>query len=84
MLNRGAVKDTRLDAKAKDTKNPTPRTALPRTDPLEIKDVGANVLEKKGPKFFSGHLQLRKTIKVFPNFPRGFWRFPTKFQRFKK
>ena len=27
-------------------------------------------------------LQLRKTKKVFANFPRGFWRFPTKFQRF--
>ena len=29
-------------------------------------------------------LQLRKTKKVFANFPRGFWRFPTKFQRLKK
>ena len=29
-------------------------------------------------------LQLRKTKNVFANFPRGFWRFPTKFQRFKK
>ena len=29
-------------------------------------------------------LQLRKTKKVFANFPRGFWRFPTKLQRFKK
>ena len=29
-------------------------------------------------------LQLRKTKKVFANFPRGFWRFPTKFQLFKK
>ena len=28
-------------------------------------------------------LQLRKIKKVFTNFPRGFWRFPTKFQRFK-
>ena len=28
--------------------------------------------------------QLQKTKKVFTNFPRGFWRFPTKFQRFKK
>ena len=28
-------------------------------------------------------LQLRKTKKVFANFPRGFWRIPTKFQRFK-
>ena len=29
-------------------------------------------------------LQVRKTKKVFANFPRGFWRFPTKFQLFKK
>ena len=28
-------------------------------------------------------LQLRKTKKVFASFPRGFWRFPTKFKRFK-
>ena len=25
-----------------------------------------------------------KQEKIFANFPRGFWRFPTKFQRFKK
>ena len=35
-------------------------------------------------KLFSGDLHLRKTKKVFENFLRGFWRFPTKFQRFKK
>ena len=29
-------------------------------------------------------LQVRKTKKVLANFPRGFWRFPTKFQLFKK
>ena len=29
-------------------------------------------------------LQVKKTKKVFANFPRGFWRFPTKFQLFKK
>ena len=29
-------------------------------------------------------LRVRKTKKVFANFPRGFWRFPTKFQLFKK
>ena len=28
--------------------------------------------------------QVRKIKKVFANFPRGFWRFPTKFQLFKK
>ena len=29
-------------------------------------------------------LQVRKTKKMFANFTRGFWRFPTKFQLFKK
>ena len=36
-IARGGVEDTRLEAK--DTKkNPRPRTAFPRTDPLEAKD----------------------------------------------
>ena len=40
MIDRGGVKDTRLEAK--DTKkNPRPRTALPRTDPLKAKDRNA-------------------------------------------
>ena len=34
-------------------------------------------------KFFSVDLRLRKRKKVFGNFSRGFWRFPTKFLRFK-
>ena len=54
----------------------------PRTGILEAKDQGhsASVLQKKVFKqFFSGDLQKRKTKKVFANFPRGFWRFPTKF-----
>ena len=39
--SRGGVEDTKLEAKAKDTKKnprPRPRTAFPRTDPLEAKD----------------------------------------------
>ena len=39
--------------------------------------------EKGLKKSVSGDLQLRKTKKVFANFSRDFWRFPTKFQRFK-
>ena len=38
---RGGIQDTRLEAKAKDTKKnprPRPRTAFPRTDTLEAKD----------------------------------------------
>ena len=43
---RGGVEDTRLEAKAKDTKKnprprPWPRTAFPRTDTLEAKDRNA-------------------------------------------
>ena len=84
------------------------KISRPRTDPLEAKDTGASVLQKKGfqkifssnlkkkvfkiffqakkvfKKFFSGDFSLRKTKKGFTNFLRGFWRFPTKFQRFKK
>ena len=44
LINRGGVKNTRLEAKAKDTKkNPRPkqRTALPRTDPLGAKNRNA-------------------------------------------
>ena len=45
LIARGGVEDTSLEAKAKDTKkNPRlrPRTAFPRTDPLEAKDQGHN------------------------------------------
>ena len=41
---RGGVEDTRLEASAKDTKkNPKlrPRTAFPRTEPIEAKDRNA-------------------------------------------
>ena len=41
VLAKGGVEDTRLEAKTKDTKKnprPRPKTALPRTDPLEAKD----------------------------------------------
>ena len=68
-------------------KNPRsrPRIALPRTNILEANDTGSSVLQKKGlQNFFSGDLQRKKTKKVFANFPRGFWRFPTKFKQFKK
>ena len=66
---RGGVEDTRLEAKAKDTKKSEAkaRTALPSTDPLEAKDTGASVLQKKRSskiffgrclqKFFSGDLK---------------------------
>ena len=62
--------------------NPRPRTALPRTDPLEAKNQQQRCKcfpkKKKGLQtLFSGNLQKRKTAKVFANFPRGIWGFPT-------
>ena len=45
---RGGVEDTRLEAKAKDTKkNPRPRTVFSRTDPLEAKNRNA---QGQGPR----------------------------------
>ena len=97
-LSRGGVDDTRLEAKAKNAKKiPRPR---PRTDPLEAKDQGhrrkcspkrKKSLQKffsgvKGPQnFFLRQSPLEENKKtVFANFLQSFWRFPTKFQRFKK
>ena len=42
LIRGGGVQDTRLEAKTKDKqKNPRPRTAFPKTDPLEAKDRNA-------------------------------------------
>ena len=68
----GGVEDTRLEAKAKDTKNPRPRTTFPRTDTLEAKDrnargqgprTQAQVLSKK--KVFTKVFQAISTKKRF-------------------
>ena len=63
LFTRGGVEDTRPEAKAKDTKkNPRPRTALPRTDPLEAKDQGHK--RKCSLKtFFSGDLKKKSSKK---------------------
>ena len=76
---RCGVEDTRLEAKAKVTKNPKPRTDFLRTDPLEAKDRNtqgqepttqcANVLKKKS----GGGLRAKIVI-----FPRNFRRSPKK------
>ena len=65
------VEDTKLEAK--DQKNPRPRTAFPRTDPLEAKDRNARgqghsckCSKKKGfQKSFSGNLQFIGVTKIF-------------------
>ena len=83
VTTRGGVEDTKLEAKAKDSPSedrPSRGRGLecsrlkPRT-----KDTGASVFQKKKSlqQKFLGDLQTRKTKKVFANFPRGFWRFPT-------
>ena len=82
--HRGGIEDTRLEAKAKDTKKfrgqgQTLSRPRPRT-----KDTDASVLKKKSSKvFFQAISTWGKQKKVFADFPQGLWRFPTKFQRFK-
>ena len=91
MNSRSGDEDTRLEAKAKDTKEirgqgqgqPFRGQTLsrPRTGMLEVKakDKGhrRKCSQNKGlQKHFSGDLQKRKTKKVFANFTRCFWRFP--------
>ena len=91
MLPRGGVKNTRLEAKdIKKFRGQGQTLSRPRT-----KDTDARFLKKKGlQNFFSGKKGLQKFFfrrslleetkkKVFADFPQGFWRFPTKFQRFK-
>ena len=68
VISRGGVEDTRLEAKAKDTKKnprPRPRTAFPRTDTLEAKDRNARG-QGQGPRTQSASaLQKKKKKKVF-------------------
>ena len=81
-IGKGGVEDTRLDAKAKDTKkSPRRRIALPKTDPLEAKNRNSRGQDqghrrKCSPKKsvfknFSGVLQ-KKSLKKF------LWRSPSK------
>ena len=78
-FTRGGVEDTRLEAKAKDTKKktrPRPRTAFLRTDPIEAKDRNSRgqgprtqpqVFSKKKSfqKCFSGDLQFIGVPSIF-------------------
>ena len=62
-ISRGGVEDTRLEAK--DTKkNPRPRTALPRTDPLEAKDRNARG-QGQGPRTQAQVLSKKRSSKIF-------------------
>ena len=62
---RGAVEDTRLEAKAKDTKKFRGQGQGQTLSRPRTKDTGASVLQKKKvfKNFFSGDLHLRKTKK---------------------
>ena len=63
LFTRGGVEDTRLEAKAKDTKkNPRPRTAFPRTDTLEAKDRNARG-QGQGPRTQAQVLSKKKKKK---------------------
>ena len=75
-FTRGGVEDTRLEAKAKDTKKirgqgqrqPFRGQTLsrPRTGMLETKDTATSVLQKKGlQNFFSGDLQFIGVPRIF-------------------
>ena len=91
LVVRGVVESTRLEAKAKDTKKarPSPRTDLPRTDPIEAKDrmfeakdQGHNAqvfpFQKKGLRAVKFHTKEKKVIstkkKCCPqSMTRNFW-----------
>ena len=98
MTTRDGTEDTRLEAKAKDTKKirgqgqgqtlsrPRPRTKDTDASVLQKKKVFKNFFQarKVFKNYFSGDLYLRKPKKKFvADFLQGFWRFPTKFLRFK-
>ena len=95
--NRGGVEDTKIEAKVKDTKKfrgqgqgqtlsrPRPRT---QTQVFSKKKVFKNffqaISKKRSSKiFFQAISTWGNQKKVFAVFPQGFWRFPTKFGRFK-
>ena len=94
LTSRGGVEDTRLEAKAKDTKKnprprPRPRIAFPRTDTLEAKDRNARG-QGQGPRTQSASaLQKKKKKKVFTKifqaistkkrFPKNFSTAPQNF-----
>ena len=85
LVTRGGVEDKRLKAKDRPSRGQGHRRKCSakkkvwrsqRKNFFQAKKVFKN--------FFSGDLYLKKPKKkVLADFPQGFWRFPTKFQRFK-
>ena len=95
---RGGVEDTRLEAKAKDTKKktrPRPRTAFQRTDTLEAKDRNARgqgqghkrKCSPKSEKFFRRSQKKKKKKGLHKNFSSGLHKkmfYKIFFKRFTK
>ena len=92
------AKDTKnFEAKAKNrpSRGQGPRTQTQVFSKKKgLQNFFSGDLKKSLQKFFSGEKGLQKISfrrslleetkkKVFADFPQGFWRFPTKFQRFK-
>ena len=90
MLNvRSGVEDTRLEAKAKDTKkNPRPRTALPRTYPLEAKNKNTRGQgSRTQAQEFSKKKDLQKNylgVRRNKTSSKNFFKRSAKFLQFKK
>ena len=80
---RGGVEETRLEAKAKDTKK---FRGQGQGQTLSRPRTLTQVFSKKkrsSINVFQAISTWENQKKVFADFPRGLWRFPTKFQRFK-
>ena len=93
---RGGVEDTRLEAKDRLSRGQGPRTQTQVFSKKKkvfknffqaiSKKMSSNIFlsRKRSSKIFFRRSLLEETKKqVFADFPQGFWRFPTKFQRFK-
>ena len=84
IISRGGVENTRFEAKAEDTKIPRPRTALSRTDPLEVR---TGILEAKAK---DQRHRRNCSPKKKKSFKRFLWQSPKKkvskifFRRFQK
>ena len=92
------AKDTKnfeVKAKNRPSRGKGPRTQTQVFSKKEgLQNFFSGDLKKSLQKFFSGEkglqqISFRRSLleetkrKVFADFPQGFWRFPTKFQRFK-
>ena len=78
--HKGGVEETRLEAKAKNTKK-FQGQGQTLSKPRTLTQVFSKKRSSKN--FFQAISTWENQKKVFADFPQGLWRFPTKFQRFK-